>query len=255
MGVQAGAYRLPQAHRRGLRPARRDHARRSQRDLLRRDPPRRRVRVRRLRSRPSPTTATSRSSMAQPTEVRPRSSAPTDCIPACAGSCSATTCPNVSSAATSRWCRCRNRLPATARWTAISNPTGSRWSTPPTTSMTHARCSSSDRRQPLDYDHRNVARQKDQLRDAFGGMSARGRPLARGGRAHADVLLRRHHPAGADQLVAGSRDARRRCRLLPGPGGRGQHQPRRLRRVRPGRRNREGGWRSRCRVHRLRSTR
>jgi 2-polyprenyl-6-methoxyphenol hydroxylase-like FAD-dependent oxidoreductase len=27
-------------------------------------------------------------------------------------------------------------------------------------------------RQPLDYDHRNVARQKDQLRDAFGGMSA-----------------------------------------------------------------------------------
>ncbi len=27
-------------------------------------------------------------------------------------------------------------------------------------------------RQPLDYDHRNVARQKDQLRGAFGGMSA-----------------------------------------------------------------------------------
>ena len=60
-----------------------------------------------------------------------------------AGSSSATTCQNDSSAATSQWCPCRNRLPATVKWTATSNPTGSRWSTPPTTSTTRGRCSCS----------------------------------------------------------------------------------------------------------------
>ena len=72
-------------------------------------------------------------------------------------------------------------------------------------------------------------------------------------RAHSGVLLRRHHPARADQLVAGSGHARRRCRLLPGTRGRRQHQPGRLRRVRAGRRDRGGGRRSRSCVRRLRS--
>ena len=35
-----------------------------------------------------------------------------------------------------------------------------------------ARCSCSGRGTPLDYDHRDVPRQKDQLRAAFSGMSA-----------------------------------------------------------------------------------
>ena len=42
------------------------------------------------------------------------SSAQTDCIRECAGSCSVTTCPSASSMATCPWCRCRNRSPATA---------------------------------------------------------------------------------------------------------------------------------------------
>ena len=84
------------------------------------DPRRRRVRVRRSDHRRSPTTATSHSSTARRGDST-SSSAPTGCTPECAGSCSATTCPNASSVVTSRWCQCRNRSPATARWTATSN--------------------------------------------------------------------------------------------------------------------------------------
>jgi 2-polyprenyl-6-methoxyphenol hydroxylase-like FAD-dependent oxidoreductase len=42
-------------------------------------------------------------------------SAPTDCTPGFADWCSAITSPNGFSMATCRWCRCRNRWPATAR--------------------------------------------------------------------------------------------------------------------------------------------
>ena len=59
----------------------------------------------------------------------------------------------------------------------------------------------------------------------------RSRHLARRGASNADVLLRRDHPTRDDQLVAGARDAGRRCGLLPGPGGGRQHQPRGVRRV------------------------
>ena len=111
-------------------------------------------------------------------------------------------------------------------------------------------------RQPLDYDHRDVARQQGQLRCGIHAVCPT--PVdrwLRGSGAHAGVLLRRHHPARADQLVARARHARRRCRLLPGTRGRRQHQPRRLRRVRAGRRDREGGRRSRAAFAGLRSTR
>ena len=52
-------------------------------------------------------------------------------------------------------------------------------------------------RAPLDYDHRAVPRQQAQLRAAFSALSGpRGAAgSASGGRTHACVLLRRHHPA------------------------------------------------------------
>ena len=62
----------------------------------------------------------------------------------------------------------------------------------------------------------------------------RSRHLARRGGSNAHVLLRRDHSTRDDQLVAGSRDAGRRCGLLPRPGGGRQYQPRGVRRVRAG---------------------
>ena len=107
-------------------------------------------------------------------------------------------------------------------------------------------------RQPLDYDHRDVARQQGQLCTAFAGMSEPVDRWLAGSRAHSGVLLRRHHPTRADQLVAGSGHARRGRRLLSGPRGRGQHQPRRVRRIRASGRNRQGWRRSRGCVRRIR---
>ena len=207
------------------------------------------------RSRPSPTTARHVRAR-RATEVRPHRRRRRTALRGTQDRVRRRRAASGSSAAISRWCRCRNRLPATARWTGTSNPTGSRWSTPPTTSTMRGRCSCSGRRSRWTTTTGTSARQQDQLRAAFSRQWPRevDRWLA-GARAHTDVLLRRDHPAGADQLVAGSRDARRRRRLLPRPRGRGQHQPRRLRRVRPGRRNREGGWRSRRRLRRATNTR
>ena len=109
-------------------------------------------------------------------------------------------------------------------------------------------------KRPVDYDHRDVPRQQDQLRAASAGSRA---PRWTAGshelEQHADVLLRRHHPAGADQLVARPGDPGRRRRLLPWPRGRRQHQPRGIWRLRAGRGNRHGGGRPRRGVRRLRA--
>ena len=70
--------------------------------------------------------------------------------------------------------------------------------------------------EPLDYDHRDVGAQQTLLRDAFTGHRHRSRPLADRAGPHARVLLRCHHAAGDDELVARTRDAGRRRRLLPG---------------------------------------
>ncbi len=118
---------------------------------------------------------------------------------------------------------------------------------------TRARCSCSAASTNSNYDHRDALRQKELLRDAFTGMHRPGGQLAGRIRAHAHLLLRLDHPTAHDTWSRAPGHARRRRRILPGPSGGWQHQPRRPRRLRAGRRARRGGRRPPARLRRLRT--
>ena len=103
-----------------------------------------------------------------------------------------------------RWCRCRNRLPARARWSCYFGRRPPRdGSTPPSISTMPARCSCSEHGRSFDYDHRESRGRRNHCAPHSAGCIAQVDRWLRGAGPTPDVLLRRDHPAGADSWSRG----------------------------------------------------
>ena len=116
---------------------------------------------------------------------------------------------------------------------------GSRASTGSSASTARGTCRCA-RALPLPHPRRAVLRparrdaQRRLLRGAVRRPRKGGPAAARRDRPGVGVLLRLGHAAAPGALDARAGGARRRCRVLPGPGRRGQQQPRRRRRLHAG---------------------